>query len=525
MNVKDVAKKEKSIVEFVLEFDAAEFDKAVDRAYQMAKRDIQIPGFRPGKVPRKVVESRYGAGVFYEDAINDVIPGAIDDAIEQQSMQLVGQPELEVLEVGKDGLKVKVEAPVYPEVHLRHYKGVPSFRPKVEITEEDIQQDLEQLRQQGAWMEPVERPLQSGDTAVIDYEGFDGGVPFEGGKAEMYDLVIGSGAFVPGFEDQLIGMQIGEEKDIDIKFPDDYHADLAGKDVVFHVKLRDVKEKKLPELDDEFAKDISEFETLEALKNDRREKLRERRENIAKETFENQALRHVVDYMDADIPDVMVDNQVRRMVDEFAMEVASQGMQLEEYLKYTNKTLEDLYHETRGGALYRVQLNVAMRKVAQLEQIEVSDEDVEAEIQRLAGLYGMEPDRVKNAVPVEELKEDLALRKAVEFVVEHAVEKGSQPPKEGETLVVTKEDHEPEREHPEEADAPAEAKAEEAPTEKKPAEKKPATRKRTTTATKTTTAKSTKTAKESAAKDGEEKPKKRSTTTKKTTAEKKKAEE
>ncbi|MBQ1351645.1 MAG: trigger factor [Oscillospiraceae bacterium] len=365
MNVKEITKKEHSIVEFILELDGVEFDKAVEVAYHKMKHDIHLPGFRPGKVPRKVVESRYGSNIFYEDAINEVLPSAIDEAIEKESLELVGQPDVQVLEVGKDGLKVKVDAPVYPEVHLRHYKGVPSFRPKVEIKEEDVQKDLEELRQQGAWMEPVERPLQNGDTAVIDYEGFDNGVPFAGGKAEMYDLVIGSGTFIPGFEDQLVGMQIDEEKDINVTFPEEYHAaDLAGKPVVFHVKLRDVKEKKLPELDDEFAKDISEFTTLEELKADRAEKLRQRREQIANETFENQALRHVVDYMDADIPEVMVENQVKRMVDEFAMSIASQGMQLQDYLDRTNKTIEDLYHETRGGALYRVQLNVAMKEVA-----------------------------------------------------------------------------------------------------------------------------------------------------------------
>ncbi len=494
MNVKEITKKEHSIVEFILEMDGAEFDKALEQAYQRTKQSIHLPGFRPGKVPRKVVESRYGANAFYEDAINDIMPGAIDDAIEKESLELVGQPNIEILEVGKDGLKVKVDAPVYPEVHLRHYKGVPSFRPKVEIKEEDIQKDIEQLQQQAAWLEPVERPLQKDDTAVIDYEGFDNGVPFEGGKAEMYDLVIGSGSFVPGFEDQLIGMQVGEEKDINITFPEDYHADLAGKDVVFHVKLRDVKEKKLPELDDEFAKDVSEFDTFEAFKADRAEKMRQRREDIAKQTFENQALRHVVDYMDADIPDVMVDKQVKRMVDEFAMEIASQGMQLQDYLNYTKKTIEDLYNETRGGALYRVQLNVAMKEIVKLENIDPTNEEVEEEIQRLAATYHMPEDRVRAAVPVENLKEDLALRKAADFVVEHAIENGSEPAKEGETIVVTKEDCEPEHHHHEEE----EPTAEETPVEKK------TTRKRTTKTAATE-------------EDGTEKPKKR--TTKKATAE------
>ncbi|MGI6499115.1 MAG: trigger factor [Oscillospiraceae bacterium] len=488
MNVKEMKKKDHSIVEFILEMDGAGFDKALEQAYQKTKQSIHMPGFRPGKVPRKVVESRYGANAFYEDAINDIMPQAIDDAIEKESLELVGQPNIEIMEAGKDGLKIKVDAPVYPEVHLRHYKGVPSFRLKVEIKEQDVLEEIEKMRQQAAWLEPVERPLQEGDTAVVDYEGFNDGVPFEGGKAEMYDLVIGSGSFVPGFEDQLIGMQIGEEKDIDITFPEDYHADLAGKDVVFHVKLRDVKEKKLPELDDEFAKDVSEFETFEAFKADRAEKLRQRREDIAKQTFENQALRHVVDYMDADIPDIMVDNQVKRMVDEFAMEIASQGMQLQDYLNYTKKTIEDLYNETRGGALYRVQLNVAMKEIVKLENIEPSDEEVEEEIKRLAATYHMPEERVRAAVPVKNLKEDLALRKAADFVVEHAVEKGSEPPKEGQTVVVTKDDCEPEHHHHEEEE-PAE---EETQTEKK------TTRKRAAKAA-------------SPEEEGEEKPKKRTT--------------
>ncbi len=264
--------------------------------------------------------------------------------------------------------------------------------------------------------------------------------------------------------------------------------------MVFHVKLRDVKEKKLPELDDEFAKDVSEFDTFEAFKADRAEKMRQRREDIAKQTFENQALRHVVDYMDADIPDVMVDKQVKRMVDEFAMEIASQGMQLQDYLNYTKKTIEDLYNETRGGALYRVQLNVAMKEIVKLENIDPTNEEVEEEIQRLAATYHMPEDRVRAAVPVENLKEDLALRKAADFVVEHAIENGSEPAKEGETIVVTKEDCEPEHHHHEDE----EPTAEETPVEKK------TTRKRTTKTAATE-------------EDGTEKPKKR--TTKKATAE------
>lgn len=429
MNVKDIQKKENanSMVEFVVELDAEEFDKAVDEAYRKARNNISLPGFRKGKVPRKVVEARYGAAVFYEDAINEICPSAIDQAVLQEGLRVVGQPQMEILEVGKEGFSFKVSVPVYPEVHLRHYKGVSAVRPKVEITPEDVEKELQPLREQAGWLEPVERPLAEGDTAVIDYEGFDNGVPFEGGKESLCELVIGSKTFIPGFEEQLVGMNIDEVREIEVTFPEKYHANLAGKTVMFRVTLRDIKTKVLPALDDEFAKDVSEFETLEALKKDTEKKLREKREQMANQAFENQVIRHVVDFMDADVPEAMIDTRVNHMIEEFAMTVSSQGMSLENYLEMTGKSIMDLRNDTKGGALYRVQVDLALTEVARLEGIDPTPEEMEAEYSRVAELCQMPVEQVKNSISPESLKQDLTLRLASQFVVDNAVEKGSEP--------------------------------------------------------------------------------------------------
>ncbi|MDD4716139.1 MAG: trigger factor [Oscillospiraceae bacterium] len=453
MNVKDIEKKEKSLVDFVVELGSEEFDKAVDEAYRKAKHSISIPGFRKGKVPRKVVEARYGAAVFYEDAINDVCPGAIEQAVQQEKLQVVGQPQMEILNVGKEGFSFKVSVPVYPQVHLRHYKGVAAVRPQVTIQPEDVEKELEPLQQRAGWLEPVERPLQEGDTAVIDYEGFDQGVPFEGGKESLCDLVIGSHTFVPGFEEQLVGMKIDEEKEIEVTFPEKYHANLAGKTVTFQVKLRDVKVKKLPQLDDEFAKDVSEFNTLEELKKDLAEKLLEKRKKIAEQTFENQVVRHVVDYMDADIPEAMVESRLNHMVEEFSMSIASQGMSLENYLDMTGKTLADLRNDTRGGALYQVQVDLALSEVARLEGIDSTPEEVDAEYERLAEEFSYPLEKLKETIQPENVKQDLKLRQATKFLIDNAVEQGEEPKPEApdKEVVLTFTEDELEHHHHEEA--------------------------------------------------------------------------
>lgn len=310
MKVTNVEKKEKSTVELTIQVEAGEFEAAVQKAYLKNRNRISVPGFRKGKAPRKIIESMYGSGVFYEDAINDVYPGAYEAAVKEQGLEDMGHPVMDIVEVGKDGLTFTALVSVRPEVKLGQYKGLQAPKTFNEVTDADIENELEPYIKRATRLVSVERPISMGDTAVIDFEGFDNGKPFEGGKGTDYSLEIGSGSFVPGFEDQLIGLSVGDEKDLDITFPEDYVKDLAGKAVVFHVKVKEVKESQIPEVDDEFAKDVSEFETLADFKKDLGEKLKQRREAQAESAFESAVLEQLIDNLEAEIPDGMVETQL-----------------------------------------------------------------------------------------------------------------------------------------------------------------------------------------------------------------------
>ena len=467
MSVKSCEKLEKSMVALTVEVSAEEFEAAVEKAYRKQRGSIRVPGFRPGKAPRKMIENMYGAGVFYEEAVNEALPDAYTAAVKEQELEVVGYPEVELLSVGKEGFSFKATVAVYPEVTLGQYKGVEAPKAEVSVTDEDVEGRIKEMADRNSRMVSVEdRAVAKGDIANIDFEGFLDGVPFDGGKSDSFDLEIGSGQFVPGFEDQVAGMSISEEKDIDITFPEDYHADLAGKAVVFHVKVNAIKVKEIPALDDEFAKDVSEFDTLEELKKDVREKMLAEREEGAKRAFEDAAMAKVAAGIQADIPDAMIEEQARRFVDNFRMQLQSQGVPYEEYMKMTGMEEEKLLADARVPAEGQVRMDLAIAAIVKAEGLEASDEDVEAEYSKMAGQYGMDVENVKKYLNDDVIKEQIVRAKAVELVAAAAVPVKPEEVKAEETKAEETETEEPKPAKPKRTrKKKAEPKAEEAPAE------------------------------------------------------------
>ena len=422
MSVKSCEKLEKSMVALTVEVSAEEFEAAVEKAYRKQRGSIRVPGFRPGKAPRKMIENMYGSGVFYEEAVNEVLPDAYTAAVKEQELEVVGYPEVELLSVGKEGFSFKATVAVYPEVTLGQYKGVEAPRAEVNVTGEDVDARLKEMAERDSRMVSVEdRPVENGDIVNIDFEGFLNGEPFDGGKSDSFDLEIGSGSFVPGFEEQLVGMNAGEEKDIDITFPEDYHADLAGKAVVFHVKANSIKVRELPALDDEFAKDVSEFDTLDELKNDVREKLVKEREDAARRAFEDIVMSKVAEGIQADIPDAMVEDQAQRFVDNFRMQIQSQGIPYDQYMKMTGMDEEKLLADAKGPALGQVRMELAINAIVKAENLEASDEDVEAEYAKMASQYNMDVENVKKYMDDAVVREQVVRTKAIDLAVASAV--------------------------------------------------------------------------------------------------------
>ena len=473
MKVTSVEKKEKSTVELVIQVGAEEFEAAVQKVYMKTRNSINIPGFRKGKAPRKIIENMYGTGVFYEDAVNELYPSAYAEAVAEQKLDEVGYPKMEIVEVGKDGFTFKAIVSVRPEVKLGTYKGLSAAKDAAKVTEKDINEELKPYIDRATRLVAVKRKSKKGDTAVIDFEGFMDGKPFEGGKGENYSLELGSGAFVPGFEEQVIGMKAGEEKDLNLTFPEDYVADLAGKDVVFKVKVNEVKEAVKPELDDEFAKDVSEFETLEAFKKDLADKLTARREEQAKRDYEEAIIEQLIEKMEAEIPETMIDVQVDRMMEDFASRVSAQGMEFNQYLQMMGMNVDMMRASARPNAEKQVKVELALAAVAEAEKIEVTDEEVDAEIARLAEQYKLSVDQVKQAVAGADLKADLKSKKASDFVFANAKVKAKR------AAAKKTEETEGEAEKP----AAKKAPAKKAPAKKAPAKKadetadKPATKK------------------------------------------------
>ena len=420
MNIKSNEKKENSTIELVIQVGADEFNAAIDKVYNRQRKNITLPGFRKGKAPRKMVEAMYGAEVFYEDAIEEAYPAAYSAALEQAGIEPVAYPKLEIQEVGKDGFTFKAVVTVKPEVKVKDYKGMTAPKAEVKVTDADVKAELKTYIDRASRLVTVDRAAKKGDTVVIDFEGFKDGTAFEGGKGENYNLELGSGSFVPGFEDQLIGAKAGDEKDLDITFPEDYAADLAGAAVVFKVKVHEVKERQEPTVDDEFAKDVSEFDTLADLEKDIREKLEKTRGEQADREFESALVQQLVDNMECDVPEAMIDYQADQLVQDYANRVQGSGFRFEDYLNMMGTTMDQMRAQAKESAGRQVRQNLALEAVANAEGFEITDDEVEAEIKRLADEYDMEPDQVRSAVPVEDLKHDLRTKKAVELIVSTA---------------------------------------------------------------------------------------------------------
>ena len=421
MTVKSCEKLEKSRVALTIETSAEEFEAAVNKAYLKMRGKINVPGFRVGKAPRKIIEKMYGAEVFYEEAVNIILPDAYEAAVKEQELEVVGYPQVELESCTKDGVVFKCTVAVYPEVKLGQYKGLEAPKAEVKVVAADVNARLKEMADRNSRLVSVERAVKKGDTADIDFEGFDNGVAFDGGKGENFDLEIGSGSFVPGFEDQLIGMKAGEEKDIDITFPENYTPELAGKPVVFHVKVNEVKEKQVPAIDDEFAKDVSEFDTLKDLKADIKKKLTAERAESAQRAFEDVLMAKVAEGIEADIPEEMVELQAERMMEQFKQQLASQGIPFDQYLKMTNTAEADFRKQAQGPAADQVKMDLAVEAIIKAEGLEASDEDVESEMKSVAEKYGMDLDTVKKYLRPEDVKEQVIREKVVKLVADSAV--------------------------------------------------------------------------------------------------------
>ena len=421
MTVKSCEKLEKSRVALTIETSAEEFEAAVNKAYLKMRGKINVPGFRVGKAPRKIIEKMYGAEVFYEEAVNIILPDAYEAAVKEQELDVVGYPEVELESCTKDGVVFKCTVAVYPEVKLGQYKGLEAPKAEVKVVAADVNARLKEMADRNSRLVSVERAVKKGDTADIDFEGFDNGVAFDGGKGENFDLEIGSGSFVPGFEEQLIGMKAGEEKDIDITFPENYTPELVGKPVVFHVKVNEVKVKEVPALDDEFAKDVSEFDTLKELKADIKKKLTAERTESAQRAFEDVLMAKVAEGVEADVPHEMVELQAEQMTEGFKQQLASQGIPFDQYLKMTNTTEADFKSQAYGPAEQQVKMDLAVSAIVKAENLEATDDEVEAEMKKVADRYGMDLDTVKKYLRPEEVKEQVIREKVIKLVADNAV--------------------------------------------------------------------------------------------------------
>ena len=421
MNVKSIEKKGNEAT-VVVEIDKELMESGVNKAYMKARKNIQIPGFRKGKAPRKMIEAMYGAHVFYEDGLEEIFPEVYDFAIAKQEFKAIGRPNLTDMQIGDDGVVTLIlTTEVYPEVTLGQYKGLEVEKAEVTVSDAQVQAELDRMAQNVASTENVERAAEMGDTANIDFEGFDNGVPFEGGKGTDFDLKLGSGQFVPGFEEQVVGMNVGEEKDINITFPEDYHAELAGKPVVFHVKLNKLSVTNVPAQDDEFAKDVSEFETLEELKADIRAKALEQAQKQADSAFERNAVEKAAENTTVDMPKALVEAELDTQMERFAYQLQMSGYSMEQYAKMMGGDVNTMRNAFRPAAEKQAKISVTLEKIVEVEGLSVSDEEIEAEFQSLADQYQLELAKVKEMVPMNEITGSLTTRKAVKLIVDNAV--------------------------------------------------------------------------------------------------------
>lgn len=423
-----VEKLEKNMAKLTIEVSAEEVEKAIEKAYQKQKSRISVPGFRKGKVPRKMVEKMYGVGVFYEDAVNDMIPTAYEAAVKESELEIVSQPKIDVvqIEAGKEFI-FTAEVAVKPEVELGEYKGVEVPKSDVSVSDEEVMAEIDKEREQNSRIITVDdRAVEDGDMTVIDFEGFVDGVAFEGGKGTDYPLTIGSHSFIDTFEEQLIGKNIGEEVDVNVTFPEEYHAEeLKGKPALFKVTVKEIKKKELPELDNDFVEDVSEFSTVDEYKASIKTKIEEKKADEAKTAKEEATIEKIIEGAKMEIPDAMVDSQVRQMAEDFARRISAQGLTIDQYFQYTGLTSDKLLEQMRPQALKRIQSRLVLEAVADKENFEVTDEDVNNEINDMASAYQMEADKLKDLLTdadKENMKRDIQVKKAVEFVTENAKE-------------------------------------------------------------------------------------------------------
>lgn len=423
MSLKSSNKVDTNVWELEVSVDGDTFKDAVTKAYLKQRKNITIPGFRKGKAPRAFIEKYYGEGVFYEDALEAIYPDAVASAIEEAKLEPVDTPyDLEIPEMGNDGVTMKFKVTVKPEVELGEYKGLKATKKSTKVTADEVKAELARMQEQNSTVSDVDdRAVKKNDIVVIDFEGFVDGKAFEGGKAEKYELTIGSNQFIPGFEDQIIGHKIGDEFDVNVKFPEDYQADLASKDAVFKIKLHGIKVKDVPALDDEFAKDVSEFDTLDELKKDIKEQLEKRKNDDAENELHNTLLEEVAKGIKAEIPEAMIEKTIDDDVNEYSYRLQSQGLKLETYLKYTGMDMKGFREGFKERAETQVRLNLALEKIIEKEKIEVTEEDIEAEYKKYADAYNMDIDTIKKAVSAESLKPELASRKAIDLIVDSAV--------------------------------------------------------------------------------------------------------
>lgn len=424
-----VEKLEKSMAKLTITVEAAKFDAAVDSAYQKNKGKIALPGFRKGKAPRAMIEKMYGTGVFYEDAANELIPEAYETAAKESELEIVAQPEIEVtqMEKGTDFIFTATVA-IKPEVTLGDYKGIEVEKKEAEVSEEEITAEIDKAREANSRLITIEdRATEDGDTVIIDFDGYVDGKQFEGGYAEDYTLVLGSHSFIDNFEDQLVGKNLGEDVEVNVTFPEEYHVDeLKGKPALFKVKIKEIQKKELPELDDDFAQDVSDFDTLDEYKADVEKKILENKENQIKREQEDLIIEKIIENAQMEIPQQMITAQTRQMTQEFAQRLQSQGLSLEQYMQFTGLTPQKMMEDLEPQALKRIQSRLVLEAVVVAENIEASDEEIDKELENMASMYQMEIDKLKELIGDDEKKQigmDLAVQKAVEFVVKEAVEK------------------------------------------------------------------------------------------------------
>ena len=441
-----VEKLENNMAKLTIEVSAEELEKALDSAYQRQKNKISIPGFRKGKVPRAMIEKMYGAGIFYEDAANELMQQTYPSAIDESGIDIVSRPTVDVVQIEKGQPFIyTAEVAVKPEVTLGKYMGVTVTKIDTSVTEEEVDAALEREQNNNARTVSVtDRPVAEGDTAVIDFEGFVDGVAFDGGKGENHPLEIGSHTFIDNFEEQLVGKNVGDEVDVNVTFPEQYQAaDLAGKPALFKVKINEIKTKELPELDDEFAQDVSEFDTLAEYRESLKKNLETQKQNEAKKTKEDEAIQKIIDKSKMDIPEAMIETQCETMINEFAQRIAQSGLSMEQYLQFSGMTVDGLKEQVRPEALSRIQSSLVLEQIAKEENIEVSDEEVDAEIEKMAANYGMEADKLKEYMGDAEkdsMKRELSITKAVDLIMDNVKERAkAKSKKEKETEAETEE--------------------------------------------------------------------------------------